>query len=133
MTLKRVAKFKWKLTCGLKNDSRNLLNFLVSSWKSENLQFDWIRLSKAYKHLDEKVQKSYVSWDWRVMQSLKKNWVLVPKMTWRIWRILMQAVARLDICTLMDYFCRKYVMFELKKMQRSCVVKNNLWFQKRHK
>ena len=31
---------------------------------------------------------------------------------------------------LMGYFCRKYVMFELKKIQRSCVVKNDLWFQK---
>ena len=27
MTLKGVAKFKQKLTCGLKNDIRNLVNF----------------------------------------------------------------------------------------------------------
>ena len=89
----------WKMT-------RNLVNFHVSSWKSENLHFDWIHLSKAYKYLDEKVQKSYVSWNWRVMQSLKKNWLLVPKMTWGIWWILMRAVASLKICTLMCYFCQ---------------------------
>ena len=67
MTLKGVAKFKWKLTCGLKSDIRNLVNFYASSWKSKKWHFDWIRLSKVYKYLDEKVQKSYVSWNWRVM------------------------------------------------------------------
>ena len=43
MTQKGVAKFKRKLPCGLKNDIRNLVNFHASSWKSENLHFDWIR------------------------------------------------------------------------------------------
>ena len=61
MTLKGVAKFKRKLTCGLKNDIRNLVNFHASSRKSENLHFDWIFLSKLSRDLDEKVQKSYVS------------------------------------------------------------------------
>ena len=61
VTLKGVTKFKRKLTCGMKNDIRNLANFHASSWKSENLHFDWIHLSNAYKYLDEKVQKSYVS------------------------------------------------------------------------
>ena len=55
------AKFKGKLTCGLKNDIRNLVNFHASSPKSGNLHFDWILLSKAYKDLDEKMQRSYVS------------------------------------------------------------------------
>ena len=61
MTLKDNAKFKGKLTCGLKNDIRNLVNFRASRQKSENLHFDWILLPKAYKDLDEKIQKSYVS------------------------------------------------------------------------
>ena len=115
MKLKGDAKFKGKLTGGLKNDIRNLVNFHASSQKSENLHFDWMLLSKAYKDLDEKVKKSSASWHWRVMQSLKKNWLLVPKMTWGIWWILMRAVASLKICTLMCYFCRKYIMFEPKK------------------
>ena len=34
-----------------------------------------------------KVQTSYLSWCWRVMQNLKKNWLAVWKMTWRIWQI----------------------------------------------
>ena len=61
MTLKSVTKFKGKLTCGLKNGIRNLVNFHSSSRKSENLHFDQILLSETYKGLDEKVQKSYVS------------------------------------------------------------------------
>ena len=61
MTLKRDEKFKGKLTCGLKNNVRNLVNFHVSSRKFKNLHFDRILLSKAYKDLDEKVQKSHVS------------------------------------------------------------------------
>ena len=61
MTLKGYAKFKGKPTYALKNDIRNLANFLASRQKSENLLFDWILLPKAYKDLDEKIQKSYVS------------------------------------------------------------------------
>ena len=49
MTLKGGAEFKGKLTRGLKNDIRNLLNFHASSLKSENLQFDGFLLSKANK------------------------------------------------------------------------------------
>ena len=61
MTLKGDAKFKRKLTPGLKNDKRNLVNFHASSPKSENLHFHGLLLSKAFNVLDEKVQKSYFS------------------------------------------------------------------------
>ena len=52
--LKGDAKFKGNLICGLKKDMRNLVNFHVSSRKSENLNFDRILLSKTYKDLDGK-------------------------------------------------------------------------------
>ena len=145
MTLKGDAKFKGKLTCGLKNDITNLANFHASSRKSENLHFDGILLSKAYKDLDEKnaeelcfmtlksdakfkekltfdskhgmrnlvnfnissckseklhcdvlllsiaykvsaknLQQSYLSWHWRVIQTLKKNSLFDWKTTWGI-------------------------------------------------
>ena len=61
MTLKGDAIFEEKLTSGLKNEIRNLVNFHASSRKSENLHFDGLVLSKAFKVLDKKVQKSYVS------------------------------------------------------------------------
>ena len=68
MKLRGDAIFKEKLTDGLKNDRRNLINFHASSRKSENLHFDGLVLPKPYKVLDGKVQKSYVSWHWRVIQ-----------------------------------------------------------------
>ena len=61
MTLKGDPKFKGKLTCGLENDIRNLVNLYASNRKFGNLHFDGFLLSKAYKDLDENKQKSYVS------------------------------------------------------------------------
>ena len=61
MTLKSDAKFKGKMTRGLKNGIRNLVNFHASSRKSESLHFHGLLMSKAYEILDEKVQMSYVS------------------------------------------------------------------------
>ena len=47
MALKVDAKLKGKLTRGLKNDIRNLVNFYASSRKSEKLHFDRILMSKS--------------------------------------------------------------------------------------
>ena len=49
MTLKDDAIFKEKLIGGLKNDIRILVNFHVSSPKSESLHFDGLLLSIACK------------------------------------------------------------------------------------
>ena len=59
MTLKSDAKFQENLTLGSKND--NLVNFNASSSKSENLYFDELLLSIAYKVSAEKVQKNDLS------------------------------------------------------------------------
>ena len=40
MTLINDSKFEEKLTCGLKDDGRNLVNFYQSSRKSQNWDFD---------------------------------------------------------------------------------------------
>ena len=61
MALKGDSKFKGKLTRALKNDIRNLVNFRASSRKTEDLDLDGLLLSKAYKFLNEKAQKNYVS------------------------------------------------------------------------
>ena len=61
MTLKGDAISKEKQTVSLKSDIRNLVNIHASSRISEKLIFDGLVLSKEYKVLDEKVQKSYVS------------------------------------------------------------------------
>ena len=55
MTLASDAKFEEKLTLGTKNDIRNLVNFNVSTGKSENLQFCLPFFSIAYTVLAKKV------------------------------------------------------------------------------
>ena len=51
MTMKSDAKIKGKLTRGLKNRIRYLVNFHASSQKSGNLHFNRLLLSKACKGL----------------------------------------------------------------------------------
>ena len=88
MALKIDAKFEGKLTCAFKNDMRNLANFHQSTWKSQNWDFDGILLSKVENVWAENLQGSYVSWQWRMMQKLKRNWLVSSKLTWGIWPIL---------------------------------------------
>ena len=44
-------------------------------------------LSNAYNVWAKEVQRRFFSWHWRVIQNLKKNWLVVWKMTWGIWKI----------------------------------------------
>ena len=91
-------------------------------------------LHKADKILDEKVHKSYVFWYWRVMQSLKKNWLLFPKMTWESWSILMPGVASLKIFTLMCVtYLESILCFSQKCTEELCVttLKNDVIFKER--
>ena len=61
MTLGSDAKFEVKLAHGFKNCMANLVNFNVSTGKSEHLHFDVLLLSVAYNVLAKKVQKSFLS------------------------------------------------------------------------
>ena len=69
-----------KLTRSLENDRRNLVNFHQSTWKSQNRDFDGILSSKAENVWASNLQRSYVSWQWRMMQiwrgidSWLQNW-----------------------------------------------------------
>ena len=96
----RVLRSKYNKFLFLKQkkvsyQSRNLVKLHESSRKSEILYFDWFLLSKSYKALAKKVQKSYLSWHWRVMQSLKRHWLVVSNTTWGIWWIFTQPHKRL--------------------------------------
>ena len=63
-----------------------------------------------------KVQKSYLSWHRRLIQSLKKNWLLVSNMTWRIWWIFSQPL-KSENFTSMGSFCPKYIRFGPKNTE----------------
>ena len=73
----------------------------------KNLNFDWFLLCKVFSAWPKKVQRNYLSWYWRVMQNLKKNWLVVWKMTWGIWQIFTRALDSVKIGTLMGSFCPK--------------------------
>ena len=55
MALESDPKFEEKLALGSKNGMTNLVNFNVSCSKSENLHFDVLLLSIAYKVSVKKV------------------------------------------------------------------------------
>ena len=98
------AKFEENLIFYFRND-KNLLNFGPSTKKSK--KFDWSLLCKVYNVWPKKVLRSYISWHWRVMQNLKKNWLVVWKMTWGIWQIFTRAHKILKIGTFIGSFYTK--------------------------
>ena len=55
-----MQSLKEKLTLDFKNDMRNLVNFNVSSGKSENLYFDVLVLSVTYKFSAKNVQRRII-------------------------------------------------------------------------
>ena len=54
---------------------RNFTDFDPSTQKF--LCFNWLLVTKIYNVWATKVQRSYLSWHWRVMHILKKNWLVV--------------------------------------------------------
>ena len=56
--------------------------------------------------------------EWCKVWRKTNSFLLVPKMTWGIRRILMGAVATLKICTLICCLCQKHMAFQLKKYRR---------------
>ena len=61
--------------------------------------------AKYYNVWPKKVQRSYLFfWHWRVMQNLKKNWLMVWKMTERICKIFTRTLESIRIGYFMGYF-----------------------------
>ena len=98
--------------------SAKFQTFNYSHEISPNLYSDKLLLVKVYKVLTKKVQRSYVSWHWIMMQVLNKNWFVVSKMT-KIWWILTRVLKSLKNLQL-DWFllCKVYKVWP-KKVQRS--------------
>ena len=68
----------------LKNLKRNELSF--QDWHKESDEF-WLENSKASKiyTLMDRFWPKYIMFDLKKYRNLKKNWLLVLKMTWGIW------------------------------------------------
>ena len=93
LVVSRMTRIWWILTRALKS----LTNF----------HFDWFLLCRVFNVWWKKVQTSYLSWQWKVMQNLTKNWLVVWKMTWEIWQIFTKGLKTVKIWTLMGSFCPK--------------------------
>ena len=104
--------FSWNFILFWRREPIRVPNFRLSI--SPNLYLDRLLLLKVYKISAKKVQRSCVSWHWRLMQNLKKNWFVVSKLT-RIWGILFGALKSL-----------KNLHFDLSLPWKVC----NVWSKK---
>ena len=96
----------WRKTDTLFQKMTRILWNLTRALKSlQNVHFYLLLLCKVFNVWPKKVQRSYLSWRWRVMRNLKKHW-FVEKMT-GIWQIFTRALKSLKIGTLMGSFNRK--------------------------
>ena len=86
----KMIRIWWVLTRTLEN--------------TKSLHFVWFLFCKVDNVWAKKIHRCYLSWLWRLMQNLKKNWLMVWKMTREIWWIFTIAIESLKIETLMRSF-----------------------------
>ena len=84
--------------------------FSKFSPESKNWDFDGVLLSKVENLWAENLQESFVSWQWKMMQDLKRNWHEEFDEFWP------QHSKISKMCTLMGFFWTKYILFELKRV-----------------
>ena len=96
------------------HQSTKFQTFDCSGKISPNLYLDSLLLLKVYKILAKKVQRSCVSWPWRLMQNWGKTDLLFQKWQefgeiWpKHWKVSKP-------CTFICSYCEKYLMFDLRK------------------
>ena len=73
MALTNEAKFEEKL----KTIRRSWFILIWALDILKNFHFDWLLLCKVYNVWTKQVQRSFLSWHWKMMQNLKKNWLVV--------------------------------------------------------
>ena len=135
--------FSWNFIWFGQKEPIKVQNFKLTTAHeiSPNLYFDRLLLLKSYKISAKKIQRSYVSWQWRAMQNLKKTNLLFQK--WQEFGEFWSEHSKVSkICTLIGPFCAKYVTFDLNKYrgvifhdtEEVCKIwrKTDLWFRKWH-
>ena len=60
-------------------------------------------------------QRSCLSWQWRVIQNLKRNWLVISKLTWGIWQILTWVLKSLKNFQFNGLFLSKVCIVWVKK------------------
>ena len=120
MTLESNAKFKKKVIFGLKNDMRNLANI---HQRTQSLIIGTFMASfcPKLKMYELKIYRGVISWQWKMMQKVQRNWLVGSKLTWGIWRILTWALKNLKNLHFNWLLWTKVNNICPKKVQRSYI------------
>ena len=127
MTLKSDTKFGEELTCCVFHEEFD--KFWPEHLKvSKKLPFNRLFLTKVYLVWAKKVQRSYLSWHWRVIQNWEMNQLVVLKLTWGIWQIFTRALKVSKLGLWWDPFVQSRKFMSLKFTEESCVmtIKNDM-------
>ena len=94
----------------------------ILTWALESLKkfhFNRLLLSRVYIAWTKKVQRSYLSWNWRRIQNLERNRPVVSKLAWAIWQILTGALKSLNNFHFNRLLWRRVYTAWAKKVRRS--------------
>ena len=101
---------------------KNFENFHQSTRKSQNWDFDGILLSKVENVWAWNLQESFISWQ-RMIQNLKRNWLVSSKSTWGIWQILTRALKNLKNLHFNGLLLNKvYNVWAKKSIEELCLM-----------
>ena len=89
--------------------------------KSKNMVFPWVLLSKVENMFVWNLQGSYMSWEWKMTQNLKGNWLVNSKLRWVIWWILSGALENVKILLFNGLLLTIVHNVWAKKVQRSYI------------
>ena len=111
---------------------RNLAKFHQSTQKCQNWNFDGILLPKVENVWLQNLQRSYVSWQWRMIQKLNRNWLVALKLTWGTSQILTRAFEILKYLCFNWLLVTKVYIARATKVQWSHLSRHwRDWFEKR--
>ena len=91
--------------------------------KSKNWDFHGILLFKVENLWAQNLRESFVWWQWRMIQNLKRNWLVSSKLTWGIWRILTRALENLKNLHFNGLLLNKvYNVWAKKSIEELCLM-----------
>ena len=91
-------------------------------WKSKNWNFDGILLSKVENIWAQNLQGKFLSWQWRMIQNLKRNWLVCSKLTQGIWQILTRALNPKNLHFNRLLLTKVYNVWAKKSIEELCLI-----------
>ena len=108
-----------------------MTNNLQQSLHTKMFEIIQWKTCKVFNVWSKKLQRNYLSWHWRVMQNLKKNWLVVWKMT-GICKFLPEQLKVSKLGFWWDPFIQSRKSMSLKSIEELCAmtIKNDANFEK---